>query len=293
MTDYQLSSSSYLTTPRAHSGGHLERAAGGSAIDRPRSPSLLRAQRRSWQMVAVGTAVMGSVFGCSTAQPLVTWKGDCPYEQGSPATHVVAIELSDSERDQALTSDRLNLIRSHASQAADCDAPFVAVILSDGRAMVILDTELGSELGTETARDLAVPEAAGTVVAEVQASLMEHLQQEPPEVSDPGVVYRFLDERLARLDTDDRIAVLVMSDGIAINTSVDLNRHLESDEIEELARDVAPLVDLEGRVDIDWHGLGATTDPQGPPGSWLDQLTAVWNLACEMRGAASCIITTT
>lgn len=224
------------------------------------------------------------------------WTGDCPHADGDSSTtaHVAIVELSASERDPALLADRLARLRHLAQQAADCEAPFTVHLLSGSRSDRIYDTVFDSPLGTETARDRQVDGMADEAMAAVTPALeaAASAATDGGAGSDPGAAYRVLADELQRLAPDAGIDALVLSDGVTITAAVDLNQSLDGADLDQLATEVAPAVDLGGRVAIDWPAVGHTADPAAPPGPWLDALRSLWQRVCERRNAASCTVTT-
>ncbi len=224
------------------------------------------------------------------------WAGDCPHGDSSalaPVAHVAVVELSASERDPALLADRLDRLRHLAQQAADCEAPFTVHLLTGSRSDRIFDTVFDSPLGTEIARDRQVDPMADDAMAVVIPALeAAYGGADDGAGSDPGAAYRVLADELKRLGPDAGIDALVLSDGVTVTATVDLNRSLEGADLDELAAQVAPVVDLGGRVAVDWPAVGHTADPAAPPGPWLDALRALWQRVCETRHAASCTVTT-
>jgi hypothetical protein len=244
---------------------------------------------RWWLLSVIVTAA------CAGASSSTRTSGDCPHAEGHRTSHLVLIEESASERDPAVRAERQTLMGQHARQAADCEAPFAVVVLTMGRADLVYDTLLDSNLGTEVARDLQVEELADAAMADVQVALSDHLSHptEPRLGSDPGAAYRVLAEALERLDPGATIDALVLSDGVTTGTGpVDLNRPLDEAELDHLAELVAPAVDLDERVHVDWPGIGRTADPAPPPSPWVDVLRRLWLQVCEARRAASCTVTT-
>ncbi len=221
------------------------------------------------------------------------WAGDCPHGDGSAVAHVAVVELSASERDPALLADRLDRLRHLAQQAADCEAPFTVHLLTGSRSDRIYDTVFDSKLGTEIARDRQVNGMADEAMAAVTPVLEAAFGgADDGAGSDPGAAYRVLADELALLGPDAGIDALVLSDGVTVTAAVDLNRSLEGDDLDELATQVAPVVDLDGRVAVDWPAVGHTADPAAPPGPWLDALRSLWQRVCETRHAGSCTVTT-
>lgn len=223
--------------------------------------------------------------------PVVTWAEDCEQPE-DPPSYVAILEMSASESNTMILEERLRLIGLHASQAADCEADLTVALIVDGSRTQVLFTEtLTSELGTEIARDNQISSQVIDILTAITQALDQAIASSDGP-SNPGHAYRFLAEQLARLEPDGTIDALVLSDGIS-TADVNLNRSLASDDLTALAMDIAPQVDLESRVAIDWRGLGQTTDPVGPPAAWLEDLISVWVRACQLRNATSCLHTTT
>ena len=242
-------------------------------------------------VMAMAVAAALVLTGCQMAGA-VAWTGDCPPGQGSDTYYLVAIEQSASERSPALLHDRLGRIERRADQAADCEATFEVVVLDSGRARSIYRNPFSSPLNTEQARDRQVPAMAAKAMSEIQSQLSAMLSQPPSATSDPGVVYRLLADRLAQLGPKARIVALVLSDGVTDTPQLDLNRSLPVDEHASLAERLAPPVDLEGRVGIEWPDIGRTADSTGPPGDWVEALLALWTTVCQTRHAAPpCLVT--
>ena len=222
------------------------------------------------------------------------WTGDCPHGDSSTTAHVAIVELSASERDPTLLADRLARLRHLAQQAADCEAPFTVHLLAGSRSDRIYDTVFDSPLGTEIARDRQVDQMADEAMAAVTPALEAAASAAPDggAGSDPGAAYRVLADELAVLGPDAGIDALVLSDGVTVTAAVDLNQSLDGADLDQLATEVAPAVDLGGRVTVDWPAVGHTADPAAPPGPWLDALRSLWQRVCERRNAASCTVTT-
>lgn len=221
------------------------------------------------------------------------WTGDCPHGDSSAVAHVAIVELSASERDPALLADRLDRLRHLAQQAADCEAPFTVHLLAGSRSDRIYDTVFDSPLGTEIARDRQVESMADDAMAAVTPALEAAAGAADGSLgSDPGAAYRVLADELQRLGPDGGVDALVLSDGVTVTAAVDLNRSLDGADLDELATQVAPAVDLGGRVAVDWPAVGHTADPAAPPGPWLDTLRSLWQRVCETRHAAACTVTT-
>ncbi len=232
----------------------------------------------------------------SPAGAPVPWAGDCPHpDDARPATaQVVIVELSPSERDPELLADRLARVRTVARQAADCEAPFTLHLLTGSRSDRIYQTVFDSPLGTEIARDRQVEAMAEEAMAALTPALEAAASQASDDGagSDPGAAYRVLTDELAVLGPDADIDALVLSDGVTVTAAVDLNRAIDAAELDQLAAQVAPTVDLGGRVAIAWPAVGRTADPAAPPGPWIDALRSLWQRVCEQRNAASCTVTT-
>lgn len=249
---------------------------------------------RPWHRIGAAVVFALPIVGCGRSGALVeAWEGECPYEEGGLVTHIASIHLSASESSPELIESRLAGISDHARHAVDCEAPFVVAVIVNGRVEVIFDETVTSPLGTETARDLQVVELADGIVDQIRGELKPLIAAEPPSFSDPGLLFRFLDERQNQLDPGQSIAARVYADGITQTEEVDLNRSLEEADLGELAERVAPGVDLEGEVSIDWRGLGLTTDETGPPASWVGQLSTIWATACTSARTSACNLTTT
>lgn len=250
-------------------------------------------------LAACGAPSAGTTPGPSPgAEPAAAepWTGDCPHDDSSTTAHVAIVELSASERDPALLADRLARLRHLAQQAADCEAPFTVHLLTGSRSDRIYDTVFDSPLGTETARDRQVEvmadEAMAAVTPALEAAAGTGAAPDDGAGSDPGAAYRVLADELARLAPDAGIDALVLSDGVTVTAAVDLNQSLDGADLDQLATEVAPAVDLGGRVAVDWPAVGHTADPAAPPGPWLDALRSLWQRVCERRNAASCTVTT-
>jgi len=238
--------------------------------------------------------VVATLAACSSvgAASFDRWAGDCPYPDGAAIIHAVTIELSASERSEDLLDRRLQLIDGHARQAVDCESRLLVLALDGGRATIVHDDTFVSPLNTERARDNQVPAQARDAVTDVKAALAERADRPAPATSDPGASFLALADLLAGLPSGATIDALVLSDGVTSTPDVQLNRRLDDGELDRLAAQVAPRVDLEGRVDITWPDIGRTADPAPPPGDWLRQLRDLWRAVCSSAGAASCTITT-
>ncbi len=235
-----------------------------------------------------------SPLGSSPA-PAPPWTDDCPRPdgEGSALAHVAIVELSASERDPALLADRLAEVRRLAQQAADCEAPFTVHLLTGSRSDRIYDTVFDSKLGTEIARDRQVDPMADDAMAAVTPALEAAFGgTDEGAGSDPGAAFRVLADELQRRGPDAGIDAVILSDGVTVTAAVDLNHSLEDADLDQLAAQVAPAVDLAGRVAVDWPAVGHTADPAAPPGPWLDALRSLWQRVCETRHAASCTVTT-
>lgn len=248
-------------------------------------------------LVACGAPSAGTTPGPAPGvEPAAAapWTGDCPHGDSSTTAHVAIVELSASERDPALLADRLARLGRLAQQAADCEAPFTVHLLAGSRSDRIYDTVFDSPLGTETARDRQVDGMADEAMAAVAPALeaAASVATDDGAGSDPGAAYRVLADELARLAPDAAIDALILSDGVTITAAADLNQSLEGADLDRLATEVAPAVDLGGRVAVDWPAVGHTADPAAPPGPWLDALRSLWQRVCERRNAASCTVTT-
>ena len=244
------------------------------------------AGRPATMLLGIGAMAVTSCTGAAAGG----WSGDCPAEADSSTRFMAFVELSASERSEGVLDARLRLLEQHAGEAADCDATIEVVLLDSGRADVVV-SRVFTSTGTEVARDRQVDAKANELVAAVAVELEDVLEDRPvPGQSDPGSAFRVLDDRLARLDPATTIRVLMLSDGVTTTAAVDLNRSLGEDELDELAAVVAPTVDLDGRVHLDWPLVGRTADPIGPPGTWLDRLVELWRLVCRQRGA-QCVVT--
>ncbi|MEZ5411929.1 MAG: hypothetical protein R2761_28095 [Acidimicrobiales bacterium] len=197
------------------------------------------------------------------------------------------------ERDPALLADRLDRLRRLAQQAADCEAPFTVHLLTGSRSERVYHTVFDSPLGTEIARDRQVDQMAEEAMAAVAPTLEAATSATDSGAgSDPGAAYRVLADELALLEPGAGIDALVLSDGVTVTAAVDLNRSLDGADLDDLATQVAPAVDLGGRVAVDWPAVGRTADPAAPPGPWLDTLRSLWQRVCESRHAAACSVTT-
>lgn len=255
--------------------------------------------RLAFAAAALSLAGCGQAASTASASPSgsgpapTPWTGDCPHGDGPAVAHVAVVELSASERDPALLADRLARLRHLAQQAADCEAPFTVHLLTGSRSDRVYDTVFDSPLGTEIARDRQVNGMADDAMAAVTPALEAAYGGAVAGAgSDPGAAYRVLADELALLGPNATIEALVLSDGVTVTAAVDLNRSLAGADLDELATQVAPEVDLGGRVAVDWPAVGHTADPAAPPGPWLDTLRSLWQRVCETRHAASCTVTT-
>lgn len=236
-------------------------------------------------------ALPALALGCAGVQS-DQWAGACPDEGNDPAGQVVAISLSDSERAPEMIERRLALVQESIRQAADCEAPFTAILIDDRKVAEIVDVRFASALGTEIARDREVPSLADPVFDEVEAALADQLTENPPSASDPGLIFQYLADLEARQGDGLTVRALILSDGITDTPDLTLNRPLDPEEVDDLAAMVAPEVRLHG-VEIDWPGLGATRDPRGAPQDWLDTLKQIWERVCQRATVDACVITTT
>ncbi len=251
------------------------------------TPAVPRSPRSAGSPRLAGLAALAA---CSS--PGDRWAGSCPAGSDASTFHVAAIELSPSELDDGLLADRLVDLERHVGEAIDCDADLEVLLLANSQATTLYEASFDATLGTESARDLELPERQAEAMAEIERAIAAHLADvDAAAGSDPGAVYRAIDNRLVRLSGDAEVRLLVLSDGVTETPAVSLNRPIRPDEVGELAAEVAPPVDLGRRVHVDWPDIGRTADPRGAPGDWLDLLAQVWEQACLDRQAATCLVT--
>ncbi|MFV0523381.1 MAG: hypothetical protein ACK5RL_02665 [Acidimicrobiales bacterium] len=259
-----------------------------------------RGHGRDWKhtiLLVPGYALVGAVIAwlaVACAQPAGSQArdDDCAELAGAEGEFVVFLGGSESETSAETSERRLQAVAEAIAVAADCEGHGRVVLESNGRLEVLISEDLRSSLNTEVARDHEVSRTVDRLMTELREQLAPYLA-EPAAGSNPGVLFRYLDERLDWLPAGEGITATVISDGITNTEAVSLNRPIEEAEVPALAEAVAPAVDLEHRVSLEWRELGVSVDAAPPPETYLTSLTAVWRTVCETRGVATCRISTT
>jgi hypothetical protein len=222
---------------------------------------------------------------------------DCP--DAAARNRVVLLEESSSGRDDHIQQSRLDFVRTKLAEAGVCGGPIVVQAWTTrGAIRTLWNTTdlLDVHGGTQQARANRISAAVDSAMHDtIVPRLRDALRTLPPDQSDFLAWGTLAGDALVQFRTrgDSRPTdVYVLSDGVQVDGTINLNRPLSVDEATSLGSTVLTPVNLSG-VDVTFIGVGQVAGVPAPAGgSWVDAIRAFAQTTCVATRADCRVLST-
>jgi hypothetical protein len=246
--------------------------------------------RRKKMLPAVGlalglTAALMALAATTHPKPIMT----C-HRTATPG-RVVEGDISGSVRSTEKMHLFLDVVHHSLVEAGVCGGPVVVEVWSRAGTTRVLwgpDDPFTVTGSTTTARSNSANRAADRAMPTITARYRTALHQAPPAGSDVTAWATIVTDTLHELH--DRAArpveVVVVTDGVMVTGTVNLNRPLTVTEAASLAAGVSMPRTLRG-VRVTMIGVGSPTGPPPPTGGeWVDAIRRFAGQTCRATGAS-------